>query len=107
MKIYQDLNDPPRSLWGLAEALRESGKKNESYTTLTEIASIFPNDAPNAVLRMAQWKERDGDKEKAIALYRRLLSHPKWKQSSASSEAHQALERFGIATGGAMTNEVR
>ena len=107
VKIYQDLNDPPRSLWGLAEALRESGKKNESYTTLTEIASIFPNDAPNAVLRMAQWKERDGDKEKAIALYRRLLSHPQWKQTTASSEAHQALERFGIATGGAMTNEVR
>ena len=107
VKIYQELDDPPRSLWGLAEALRESGKKNESYTTLTEIASIFPNDAPNAVLRMAQWKEQDGDKEKAIALYRRLLSHPKWKQTGASSAAHQALERFGIATGGAMTNEVR
>ena len=107
VKIYQDLDDPPKSLWGLAESLRDCGKKTESYKTLTEIASMFPNDAPNAVLRIAQWKERDGDKEKAIALYRRLLSHPQWKQSSASSEAHQALERFGIATGGAMTNEVR
>ena len=107
VKIYQDLDDPPRSLWGLAESLRDCGKKTEAYKSLTEIASMFPNDAPNAVLRIAQWKERDGDKEKAIALYRRLLSHPKWKQSSASSEAHQALERFGIATGGAMTNEVR
>ena len=107
VKLYQDINDPPRSLWGLAEAQRECGKKKDSYTTLTEIASVFPNDAPNAVLRMAQWKESDGDKEKAIALYRRLLSHPQWKQTGASSAAHQALERFGIATGGAMTNEVR
>ena len=107
VRIYQDLDDPPKSLWGLAEALRDCGKKTESYKTLTEIASMFPNDAPNAVLRIAQWKERDGDKEKAIAFYRRLLTNPQWKKSSASSEAHQALERFGIATGGAMTNEVR
>ena len=107
VKIYQELNDPPRSLWGLAEALRESGKKKESYSTMTEIVSMFPNDAPNAVLRVAQWREQDGEKEKAISLYRQILKHPKWKETSASSAAHQALERHGIATGGAMTNEVR
>ena len=107
VKIYQDLDDPPKSLWGLSEALRESGKKPESYKTLVELTSMFPDEAPEAVLRTAQWRERDGEKEKAISLYRRLLSHPKWKQSRASSEAHQALERYGIATGGAMTNEVR
>ena len=107
VKIYQELDDPPRSLWGLAEALRESGKKQESYTTLTELTSVFPDEAANAVLRYAQWKEADGEKEKAIGLYRQLLKNPKWKQTGASSQAHQALERFGIATGGAMTNEVR
>lgn len=107
VKIYQEIDDPPRSLWCLADALRQAGKKNEAYTTLTEIASIFPNDAPSAVLRAAQWRESDGAKEKAIALYRRLLSNPKWKQTGASSQAHQALERLGIATGGAMTTEVR
>ena len=107
VKIYQELDDPPRSLWGLAESLRESGKKQESYTTLTELTSVFPDEAANAVLRYAQWKEADGEKEKAIGLYRQLLKNPKWKQTGASSQAHQALERFGIATGGAMTNEVR
>jgi len=105
--IYGEINDPPRSLWGLAEAQREANKKTESYKTLTEIASMFPNDAAEAVFRMAQWKEADGDKERAITLYRRILKHPQWKQSGASSRAHQELERLGIATGGAMTNEVR
>ena len=107
IKLYQEIDDPPRSLWCLAETFREAGKKNESYTTLTEIASVFPNDAPNAILRMADWKVQDGDKKMAIGLYRRILGHPQWKQTGASSSAHQALERLGIATGGAMTNEVR
>jgi len=107
VKIYQELNDPPRSLWGLAEALRECGKKKESYESLMELISVFPGEAPNAVLRSAQWREADGEKEKAIGFYRQLMNHPKWKETSASSQAHQALERLGVKTGGAMTNEVR
>jgi len=107
VKIYEELNDPPRSLWGLAEALRECGRKKESYASLAELVSMFPGEAPNAVLRMGQWREQDGEKEKAIGCYRRLMNHPKWKETGASSQAHQALERLGIATGGAMTNEVR
>ena len=106
IKLYMEIDEPPRTLWLLAETYRQVGKKNESYTTLTEIASVFPNDAPNAVFRMAGWKEQDGDKKMAIGLYRRILGHPQWKQLGVSSAAHQALERLGIATGGAMTNEV-
>ncbi len=107
LKVYEDLDDPPRSLWVRAEAYRECGRKAESYKCLTEIVGAFPKDAPAATLRTAQWREQDGEKEKAIALYRRVLSHPKWKETRESSEAHQALERLGIATGGAMTNQVR
>ena len=107
LKIFQELDDPPRSLWGQADCFRSLGKKTEAYKVLVEITSMFPNDAPDAVLRAAQWREQDGEKEKAIALYRQLLKNPKWKESRASSDAHQALERHGIATGGAMTNEVR
>ena len=106
VKLYQEIDEPPRTLWALAETYRECGKKKESYQMLTEITSVFPNDAPNAVLRTADWRLADGEKEKAIAAYRSLMKHPKWKQSGASSQAHQALERLGIATGGAMTNEV-
>ena len=107
LKVYQDLDDPPKSLWAMADTCRECGKKPDAYRYLTEIVASFPNDAPGATLRTAQWREQDGEREKAIALYRRILSHPKWKETGESSAAHQALERLGIATGGAMTNQVR
>lgn len=107
VKLYLEINDPPKSLWALQRTYRLMGKKKEAYQVLTEISSIFPKDAPEAVLTCARYYEEDGHKKKAISLYRQLMSHPEWKKSSASSYAHQALERFGIATGGAMINEVR
>lgn len=106
-KLYLDINDPPRSLWDLQLTYRKMGKKTQSYQLLNEIASIFPQQAANAVLTAARYYEEDGQKSKAISLYRQLLTHPEWKKSGASSQAHQALERYGIATGGAMINEVR
>jgi len=107
IKVYSEITDPPRQLWEISWAYRYAKKNKEAYRTVTEIASMFPKDAPDAVYRLAEWREQDGEKDKAIALYRRLLTQPEWKQSGASSRAHQALERLGIATGGAMTNTVR
>ena len=107
VKLYQEIDDPPGTLWALVDCYRRLGKKKEAYVALDEIASIFDKEAARAVLRQAQYREQDGEKAKAIALYKRLLSHPEWKKSGESSQAHQALERLGVATGGAMTNEVR
>ena len=107
IKTYAEITDPPRQLWEISTAYRYAKKNKEAYRALTEIASMFPKDAADAVYRIAEWREQDGEKQKAIALYRRLLTQPEWKQSGASSRAHQALERLGIATGGAMTNTVR
>lgn len=107
IKIYQELDDPPGTLWAMEDCYRILGRKKESYQLLDEIASIFENEAPRAVWVKAQHLEQDGEKQKAIALYRRLLSQPEWKQRGESSQAHQALERLGVATGGAMTTEVR
>lgn len=106
IKLYLDLNDPPGTLWELVRLYRITGKKGEAYRILGEIASIFENEAPEAIWRMACYREEDGEKKQAIALYRRLLSQPEWKKSQQSSRAHQALERLGIATGGAVTAEV-
>lgn len=108
IKLYIEIDDPPRSLWELQGAQRASPKhRKEAFNTLVEIASIFEDQAPRAVYTQACYYEQDGMKEKAIALYKRLLSQPEWKTLGESSAAHQALERLGVATGGAMTNTVR
>ena len=105
--LYIDISQPPGTLWDLQECYRRAGKKLEAYTVLTELASIFPPEAARAVWVQGQYREQDGEKDKAIALYRRLLAQPEWKKTWESSQAHQALERLGIATGGAVVNEVR
>ena len=105
--IYRDFGNAVRAQWELARTYREKGDMKKARATLNEIAATNPREAPAAVWEDAQWYERDGDTKRAIALYRRLLSQPEWKKSVQSSWAHQALERFGINTGGAMINEVR
>lgn len=106
IKIYVELSDPPRTLWELQYAYRAANKKKESYAALTELMSMFPDYAAKAVYQMAQYREADGEKEMAIALYKRLLRQPEWKKTWESSQAHQQLERLGVATGGAVINEV-
>lgn len=107
IRLWLEIAEPPGTLWRLQDAYRRNGEKQKSYVTLVEIQSLFPPEAPAAVYTQAQYYEQDGDKKKAIALYRRLLSQPEWKQTPQSSQAHQQLERLGVATGGAMTNAVR
>ncbi|NLF23515.1 MAG: tetratricopeptide repeat protein, partial [Lentisphaerae bacterium] len=76
--LYLDIAQPPGTLWDLQECYRRWGKKREAYTVLTELASIFPAEAARAVWVQGQYREQDGEKDKAIACYRRLLSQPEW-----------------------------
>jgi tetratricopeptide (TPR) repeat protein len=105
--IFQELNDPPRTLWELYSTYWSAGRKKEAYSMLVELESMFPSEAPRAFYTHAQRLEGDGNVKQAIAIYRRLLSQPEWKKTAESSWAHQALERHGVATGGAVVNEVR
>ena len=107
ISLFQELNEPPGTLWELFATYEKAGRKKEAYTMLVELESMFPSEAPRAFYTHAQRLERDGDVKQAIAIYRRLLSQPEWKRTQESSWAHQALERHGIATGGAVVNEVR
>ncbi|MBR1920717.1 MAG: tetratricopeptide repeat protein [Kiritimatiellae bacterium] len=105
--LYQEINDPPRTLWDLHATYWKAGKKADAYRMLVELESMFPGEAAAAFYTHAQHLEEDGDKKQAIAIYKRLLSQPEWKKTPQSSWAHQALERHGIATGGAVINEAR
>jgi tetratricopeptide (TPR) repeat protein len=106
IKLYHEINDPPATLWEITDCYRRWGKKEEAQNTLTEMASIFPDQASRAVFAKAEYFRHDGEKAKAIGFYRNLLSHPEWRKSREASQAHDRLEDMGIETGGAVVHEV-
>ncbi len=106
IKLYEEISQPPGTLWDIQWCYRRLGEKKKAQATLDEI-TFFPDQAARAVWTKAEYYREDGEKDMAIALYRRLLSQPEWKKTQESSWAHQRLEAWGIATGGAVINEVR
>lgn len=106
IKLYNDAPEPPGTLWRIAECYRSAGEKQKAFRQLVEIASMFPDEAARAMLQQGRWYNEDGDKKKAIGSFRQILANAEWKKTSAASDAHQELERLGIATGGAVVNEV-
>lgn len=104
--LFTEAVDPPTSLWAIQECHRRIGEKDKAQQTLTEIASIFPNEASRAMYQKAEYFKADEDKINAIAHYRRILSHPEWKKSGQASQSHQRLEELGIETGGGVIHNV-
>ncbi len=104
--LYIEIAEPPGTLWSLQDCYRRAGRMEDAQKTLSEIVSMFPQDAARAMFQKAVYYERDGLSREAIAHYRRILAHPEWRQTSESSQAHQALERLGIATGGGVVHEI-
>lgn len=106
IKLYEDIAQPPGTLWDIQWCYRRMGEKKKAQATLDEL-TFFPDQAAKAVWTKAEYFREDGEKDMAVGLYRRLLSQPEWKKTQESSWAHQRLEAWGIATGGAVINEVR
>jgi hypothetical protein len=70
---------------------------------LTEIENSFPDNAARAAWHKAAWLDAAGEQVQAVAAGKRVLKlYPK---SPESSSAHQLLEKYGIATGGGLTEE--
>ena len=105
IKLYESAPEPPRTLWYVAQCHRAAGRLQKAQMQLDEICSIFPDEAALAMLTKGDWYRDAGEKKQAIGCYRRILAHAEWKKSQAASQAHQRLEAFGIATGGAVVNE--
>ncbi|MHC4885620.1 MAG: hypothetical protein ACYTGH_11100 [Planctomycetota bacterium] len=74
-------------------------------STLTEVISMFPDWAARGVYQKAEYYRADGEKKKAVALYRQILKHEKWKKTREASGAHQRLEEWGFETGGGDIDE--
>lgn len=107
IQLLEDAPNPPDSLWKVADCHRNAARQPRAQAVLDEIVSMFPPSAADAMLRKGDWYKDDGDKRNAIGCYRRILAHADWKKAGAASQAHQRLEALGIATGGAVLNDVR
>lgn len=107
IRLYGEAPNPPETLWRTAECERAAGRPAKAQAILDEICGVFPEQAADAMLRKGDWYRDDKDRARAIGCYRRLMQHADWKKSRAASEAHQRLEAYGIATGGAVLNETR
>ena len=55
------------------------------------------------MFQRAEYHREDRQREEAVGLYRQILKA--FPKSSQSSQAHQRLEEFGIATGGGVIDE--
>lgn len=106
IKLYEEAPAPSGTLWAIARCHRAAGRMSKAQMQLDEICSMFPNEASNAMLTKGDWYRDAGDKKNAIGCYRRILGHNDWKRTGAASQAHQRLEAFGIATGGAVVNDI-
>ncbi len=103
IKLYAMINDPPGTLWAVSDCYERWGKRDNAVSTLTEIENFFERDAAQAALRKAEIWDRAQDKVKTVAALRAVLK--KYPKHQVSSQAHQMLERLGVATGGGVIDE--
>ena len=103
IKLYREVGKPPSSLWSIADCYHKMGNIKMAVGTLTEVENAFPDNAPEAALRKTRIYHGAKNKKMTISTARRILKmYPK---SSASSQAHQILEDYGISTGGGVIEE--
>lgn len=105
IKLYQEVNAPPETLWQIQDCYRRWGKTDKALSTLGELIAMFPGEAAQAMYQKGYYLHKDGELKKAISAYRQVLQHPQWKKSGAASKAHQRLEELGIDTGGGVIHE--
>lgn len=101
--LYYEISDPPRTLWEIQDCYYRWNKLEKALMTLKEIEAIFPAQAPAAAWRRAVYYDRKKARENVIVEARRILKI--YRKSRESSQAHQLLEKYGIATGGGVMDE--
>ncbi len=103
IKLYRIINDPPWSIWQIVDAHLRAKQHEQAVTRLREMENFFPKEASQAAYKIAKIKEGNGDKDGAIASWRRILKV--YPGSREASRSHQDLERYGIETGGGVMDE--
>ncbi len=98
IKSYRRSEHHPHDIYRMAECYQRLGKPDTAIGQYRELENFFPDQAPEAALRIA-WVHRDaGDQKQFIAALRAVLK--KYPKSGQSSTAHQELEKLGVKIGG-------
>lgn len=95
---FQQANNPPESVFRVADCYVKIGKLDSAMASLTEIENFFPAQAPRAALIKANLYRDAGQADKRIAALRAIMK--KYPKSGESSVAHQELEQLGVKIGG-------
>ena len=102
IKVYQEIAQPPRTLWEIQECYYRNNNLEKALSTLIEIENAFPDDGAEAAWRRAEYYDRGGNKDMAVKECRGIMK--KYPSTPASSRSHQMLEKYGIETGGAVAD---
>lgn len=99
IKLYQELSQPPTTLFYIADSSVRKGDHKRALTTWSEIENSFPAQAANAAWHKTAHLQKMGENKKAVAAARSLLKrYP--TSGRPASQAHQLLESYGVDTGG-------
>lgn len=95
---YQQCENPPHSLWQIAECYMQLNQPAQAINQLREVENFFTDYKAEAAWRIAQvYKRTDKRAEYIAALHGIMKKYPK---STQSSGAHEALEALGVRIGG-------
>lgn len=99
IKAYRGANKQPDSTWGVTDCMVALKQYPQAVKTVQGLESVGGATASKASLKMADIYRISGNKGKEVQQLRMVLR--RYPKSGESSEAHNRLERYGVAlTGG-------
>ena len=96
IKAYRTANKQPDSTWRVADCLQAMKNYPKAIETVRGLESIGGNTAAQACMRIADIHRASGDKSREVDQLRLVLKrYP--KSGKWQSEAHNRLEKYGVA----------
>lgn len=93
IQAFQMTDDPPRSLYAIADCLVAMGRVDDAIQQLREIENFFVNESSRASLKIAYVCRGAGREAQYVAELASVLK--KYPRSGESSQAHRELEGMG------------
>lgn len=101
--VWRQMDEPPGTLYRIADCYRQMGKVDEAVGQLREIENFFKDQSSSAAYKIARLFHDAGQRPRYVAQLRYVMkSYPRSKESS---QAHQELEKLGVKIGGGVDAE--